>query len=278
MTGMPSACLAGDARALPLRSSCVDLAVCSPPYFGLRAYGAGPGEIGQETELADYVSAMRTVLTDIRRVVKPSGSVFIVIGDKYVADNRGSGVDRKREHKHAPAGDRGYVGRDAGPKGSLMGIPARVALAAVDLGFLWRQEIIWSKPNPTPDPTGKDRAARSHETILHLSVSRKYYTNPDADRWLRDVWEISVQGFKDPENRRHPAVYPEEIARRLILGWSPPGGVVLDPFVGSGTTTAVAKRLGRRPVGVDLNPEFVSIASDRTAEEHGADQVLELAS
>lgn len=271
----PSACLVGDARALPLSSSSVDLVVTSPPYFGLRAYGTGPGEIGQETRLADYLASMRNVLSELKRVVKGDGSVFIVIGDKYVADNRGSGVDVKRVHKHAPAGDRGFVGRDAGPKGSLMGIPARVALTAVDLGFLWRQEIIWSKPNPTPDPTGKDRAARSHETILHLSVSRKYYTNPVVDRWLRDVWEIPVQGFKDPANRRHPAIYPEEIARRLILGWSPPGGVVMDPFVGSGTTTAMAKTMGRCPVGVDLNPAFVAIASDRTAAEQGTDQILE---
>jgi DNA modification methylase len=258
-----SACVVGDARSLPLQSSSVDLVVTSPPYFGLRAYRAGPGEIGQETRLADYLESMRSVLAEIQRVVKRDGSVFIVIGDKYVADNRGSGIDRKREHKHAPSGAGGFVGRDAGPKGSLMGIPARVALAAVDLGFLWRQEIVWSKPNPTPDPTGKDRAARSHETIIHLSLARKYYVNPGADRWLKDVWEIPVQGYKDPANRRHPAVFPEEIARRLVHGWSQPGGVVLDPFVGSGTTAAVAARLGRRAVGVDLSPGFASVASDR---------------
>lgn len=255
-----------DARRLPLGDSSVDLIVTSPPYFGLRSYGDLDGEIGRETRLAEYQSVMREVLAEMRRVMKPSASAFIVIGDKYVSDNRGSGGDKKRQFKLAPTGDAGFVGRDAAPKGSLLGVPFRVAIDAVDMGFLWRQEIVWNKPNPTPDPAGRDRDARVHETILHLTAGRRYYADPNAPR-AGDVWTVPVGSYRDPAGRKHPAVFPESLVERVVTRFAPPGGVVLDPFAGSGTTPAVAVRHGRYGIGADLNPEFAEIARDRVARE-----------
>jgi len=252
-----------DARHLPLADNSVDLILTSPPYFGLRTYGDQLGEIGGEATVAEYVNAMAEVLAECLRVLTPTGSLFMVIGDKFVSDNRGSGVDKKRgSNKHAPAGQGGFVGREVAGKGSLLGLPYRVALAAVDLGYLWRQDIVWHKPNPIPDPTAFDRCARVRETVLHLTKTRRYYAATKGGHGP-DVWSFPVQGYRDPLGRRHPAVYPEALVRHVIDRWCPPDGLVLDPFVGSGTTLAVASQLGRRVVGTDTNSEYIDIARTR---------------
>lgn len=253
----------GDARYLPLPDESINLVVTSPPYFGLRDYGAGDTEIGGEPTVREYVSAISEVIAECRRVLTEDGSLFVVIGDKFVSDNRGSGKDAKRgSNKYAPAGACGFVGREEAPKGSLLGLPFRVALAAVDLGMWWRQEIIWRKPNPIPDPTAFDRCFRTHETVLHLTKSRRYFAATKGGHGA-DVWDVAVQGYRDPDGRRHPAVYPEALVARIVEGWSPEDGIVLDPFSGSGTTVAVAARLGRTAIGVDANPDFVDIACTR---------------
>ncbi len=253
----------GDARNLPLPDESVNLIVTSPPYFGLRTYDAGECEIGGESTVAEYVSALTEVLSECRRVLTEDGSLFVVIGDKYVSDNRGSGKDSKRGgNKYAPAGAGGYVGRESAPKGSLLGLPFRVALAAVDLGYVWREEIVWRKPNPIPDPTAFDRCARTHESVLHLSKGRRYYSATKGGHGP-DVWDIPVQGYRDPQGRSHPAVYPEALVERIVQSWCPEDGIVLDPFSGSGTTVSVSSRLGRVSIGIDANPDYVAISQTR---------------
>ena len=119
--------LRANALALPLADSSVDLVVTSPPYFGLRSYQDGgehyEGQIGDEATPAEFVDALIAATREMVRVLKPSGSIFVNLGDKYVADNRGSGVDAKRgEAKHAPRGPLGFVTGGMRQK-SLMGIP-----------------------------------------------------------------------------------------------------------------------------------------------------------
>lgn len=252
----------GDARHLPIPSSSVDLIVTSPPYFGLRDYGR-PEEIGGEATLKEYLGAMRDALDEMSRVLKPTGSAFIVIGDKYA---RRGGVDRKVRGGVGDPGGRAHQRRPQyGIEGvrdkSLAGIPYRVALDAIDRGWLWRQDIVWSKPNPLPESV-KDRARRSHETILHLATAPRYHSEPEASTFL-DVWSHAVAGYRDPLGRKHPAVFPLPLVRQIVRGYCPPGGVVLDPFAGSGTTIVGAVEEGRIGVGVELSPDYVQIAHDR---------------
>jgi SAM-dependent methyltransferase len=134
--------LRADARSLPLPSSSVDLVVTSPPYWRKRDYGL-PNQIGQELTPREYVSAMMRALTEWRRVLRPSGSVFLNIGDTYW--NR-----------------------------SLAGIPGRIEAAAEDDGWKVRNRIIWAKEGGMPEPA-KDRLVNRHEYILHLASRRDYY-------------------------------------------------------------------------------------------------------
>lgn len=255
----------GDARKLPLGDNTIDLAVTSPPYFGLRDYGSD-AEIGGEDTLKGYLAAMREVLAELARVLTPTGSAFLVIGDKYA---RTGGVDRKPRGNGADPGGRAHQRRpqkgiEGVPDKSLAGIPYRVALDALDDGWLWRQDIVWSKPNPLPESV-RDRSRRAHETILHLTRRPRYYAADEARDTL-DVWTMPVAGYRDPKGRRHPAVFPEPLAARIIRAYCPEGGTVLDPFLGSGTTLAAALKTGRSGIGVELSPDYAAVAYDRLAD------------
>jgi DNA modification methylase len=177
----------GDARNLPLADNTVDLVVTSPPYFALRSYQDGgehyAGQIGSEPTPAEFVDALLEVTSECVRVLKPSGSLWVNLGDKYVADNRGSGSDTKRkEAKWAPPGDRGYVGRETAPRKSLIGIPWRYALRCIDdLGLILRAEVIWSKPNGLPESV-TDRVRRSHEQWFHFVLNPRYFSAVDEIR------------------------------------------------------------------------------------------------
>lgn len=259
--------LAADARAVPLRDSCVDLVFTSPPYFGMRDYGSD-AEIGAEATPDDYTRAISASLAEIARVLKPQGSAFLVIGDKYA---RTGGVDRKARGTGADPGGRVHERRpQKGVKGiwdkSLIGLPFRVAIAAIDDGWIWRQEIVWHKPNPLPESVS-DRYQRSHETILHLTLSGKYYgsARESGSPLGHDVWRVPVEGYRDPLGRKHPAVFPVELARRAVEAYSPPGGVVLDPFIGSGTTLVAARAAGRHGIGADLSRAYLALAATRLA-------------
>lgn len=253
----------GDARNMPIGDDSVNLIVTSPPYLALRDYGL-PGEIGQESSPAEYVAELMTVLDECARVLKSSGSLFMVIGDKYA---RAGGVDRKARGEGADPGGRRHTrlpqkGLPGVPNGSLAGLPWRVALAALDHGWIWRQEITWHKPNPLPESV-RNRCTRSHETILHLTKHASKYVTSELAEDRHDVWTIPVGVYRDPAGRRHPAVFPEALVQRIVTGWSEPGAVVLDPFAGSGTTVVVAGRCGRHGIGIELNPEWAQVARDR---------------
>lgn len=186
MTGTAHA-IRANARQLPLADNTVDLVVTSPPYFALRSYQDGgqhyAGQIGDEPTPREFIDSLLEVTAECVRVLKPSGSMFVNLGDKYVADNRGSGGDRKRgEAKHAPRGPAGYVGEGIMPRKSLMGIPWRYALACIDdLGLILRAEVIWSKPNGLPESV-TDRVRRSHEQWFHFTLQPRYYSAVDEIR------------------------------------------------------------------------------------------------
>lgn len=255
----------GDAIRLPIRSGSVGLVVTSPPYFGLRDYGT-PGEIGAEATPDDYVAALRATLRELERVLVADGNVFLVIGDKYA---RRGGVDRKVRGAGSDPGGRRHLrpvqrGVPGVADGSLLGLPYRVALAAIADGWVWRQDIVWAKLNPLPESV-RSRCVRAHETVIHLARTQRHYAAPveRGGGHGHDVWSIGVRGYRDPEGRRHPAVYPPELVSRIIDGWSRPEDVVLDPFVGSGTTLEVARQLGRAALGLDIHRDNAALATRR---------------
>lgn len=279
---MSAVVLRGDARRLPLAGESADLIVTSPPYFGLRDYRDGgeslAGQIGGELTPAEYLAALLECTREWTRVLKPSGSIFINLGDAYYsgkgAPGRGN-VDPKSPARRigVRALDRSGLGL---PRKSLVGTPWRYALAAIDdLGLTLRAEIIWSKLNAMPEPSAADRAPRTHEHLFHLTKSARYYADRDA-RPSRSVWEFASQPLRIPAHLglRHDAVMPPALANQAIVGWSPAGGLVVDPFGGSGTTALVADVLGRHGVTIDRSHSYCQLACWRTSDPRQRERAL----
>ena len=162
-----------DARTLPFDDGTVDLIVTSPPYFALRSYrdddGHYDGQIGSEATPTDFLDALDECMVEWRRVLKPSGSVWINLGDKYAGsgghNNAGVGADPER-------GPSSYNKEAAGIRAkSLMGLPWRFAIRQIDAGWILRAEVVWSKPNSLPESV-TDRVRRSHEQWFHFVRSR----------------------------------------------------------------------------------------------------------
>jgi DNA modification methylase len=183
--------LRGDARRLPLPDGCVDLLVTSPPYFGLRSYvDAGQhydGQIGSEATPAEWVAALVACTAEWVRVLKPSGSLFVNLGDKYSGNETGGSTapsgSTLNNPAHAPRQQERRTPYRSGmrPK-SLLGLPWRYALACMDdLGLILRRDIIWSKPNGLPESV-TDRCRSSHEYLFHLVRQPRYYAAVDEIR------------------------------------------------------------------------------------------------
>ena len=309
-----------------------DCCMTSPPYWGKREYSGGG--IGMEGDYHDFVTNLTDILAEVKRVLKPTGSLWLNIGDTYARKN-------------------------------LVGVPWRVALHLTDVqGWTLRNSVVWNKVKGGPDNT-RDRLRTVHEVVFHfVKQPTGYYYDADAIRsspkttkvvngavvtatgvrgvrykrqielstelaetekasalsaldemlnavslnevadfrmiirgqqrtthsdsqrvsgrakelrdkgfyFLKyhpngskpsDVWDILPE---DTQKRRgHFAPYPEDLCRIPILATCPPGGLVLDPFCGTGTTMSVASQLGRKSVGIDISREYLELAEERTA-------------
>lgn len=185
---MTATIIRGDARALPLADSSVDLIVTSPPYFGLRSYQDGgehySGQIGAEPTPAEYVAALLECTREWMRVLKSSGSLWVNLGDKYnsaASGQNGTASTSLSGGQHDRMAGRGTTVRGVREK-SLLGLPWMFALGCVyDLGLILRAEVIWSKPNGLPESV-TDRVRRSHETWFHLVKSPRYFSAVDEIR------------------------------------------------------------------------------------------------
>ena len=246
-------------RRLP--SDVFNVALTSPPYYWARDYGFD-GQIGHEDSVKDYVAALMDVFDELRRVLHPEGVFFLNLGDTYYSGNG-------QPHGHDPkCATRDFLRKkkravDIGgwdiPKKSLLGIPWTVALAMQGRGWTLRSAIVWNRRNAFVEPTARDRPYRQYEFVFMFSRSRFYSFDRSAIT-EEDVWDIPIERKRSAS---HNAVFPDELARRCILAGSPPGGHVLDPFVGSGTTIYVALRHGRNAVGIDLGDEYVDYITER---------------
>lgn len=160
----------------------VHTCVTSPPYFGLRDYGGGNSEIGQEETMEDYIKNMVEVFREVKRILRDDGTLWLNLGDTYAA-NRTYQVRQSVQGEYCTDDER-YGGRGSRvPDGlkpkDLIGIPWRVAFALQADGWYLRQDIIWSKPNPMPESV-EDRCTKAHEYIFLLSKKPKYYYDHEA--------------------------------------------------------------------------------------------------
>jgi site-specific DNA-methyltransferase (cytosine-N4-specific) len=244
-----------------LPSESVQCVVTSPPYWGLRDYGIG-GQIGLEPTLAGFVQALTAVFSEVKRVLKADGILWLNIGDGYTSGNRGWRAPDKKNPNRAmnvrPDNPPGLKDKD------LLGIPWRLALALQDSGWFLRSDVVWHKPNVMPESV-KDRPTRAHEYLFMLTKAEQYNYNHEAvkeraedgtKRNRRTVWNINTLN----SGGSHIAAFPEALVEPCILASTQETDFVLDPFFGSGTVGLVAKRLGRRYVGIELNPTYVADA------------------
>lgn len=326
----------------------VDLVVTSPPYWGLRDYGVGEDQLGLEPHPQLFIDHLVEISREIKRVIKPSGSFWLNLGDSYCStkgsmNNAGGGKNSLQQNAFKELKGSSNPNRMLKndnrwiqPKQKLM-IPERTAIALQDDGWILRNSVIWYKPNHMPESV-RDRLTKSYEFFFFFVKQRKYYFNldairepyaessiqrltqpsilsqmggdkqeelygdapgngnrpadilkglaskyaqrPDSDalgspraragkrtvskgdpngKNPGDMWSINTQPFPGS----HFAVFPDELVENIIKCSSPPKGVVLDPFAGSGTTLRAARRFGRKFIGIELNPEYAAICEQR---------------
>jgi DNA modification methylase len=284
-------------RELPEKS--VHMCVTSPPFYGLRDYGV-EGQIGLEETPEEWCQNLVDVFSEVQRVLRDDGTLWLEIGDSY---GTGSGPPSPSStllgNGHAGGGPKLHSGTPIStthpykPK-DLVGAPWMLAFALRADGWYLRSDIIWNRPNPMPESV-RDRPTKSHSYVFLLAKQPRYYWdqealrephNPDGrkvtrhpgpgahseqersngDRWpnsgrnIRTVWEIPTQ----PLPYDHYAAFPEKLVEKCILAGCPEGGTVLDPFIGSGTTALVARRLNRKSIGIELNETYLrDICLDR---------------
>lgn len=300
-----SECLSG-LKSIPNNS--IQCCVTSPPYYGLRDYG-NKRQIGLEKTPEEYIQKLVDVFREVRRVLKDDGTLWVNIGDSYAGSMKGAAAYPDNAMNYKQGTNRGTLGKATlvkqctGCKSKdLIGIPWMLAFALRNDGWYLRQDIIWSKPSVMPESV-KDRCTKSHEYIFLLSKSKRYYFDADAiaepattfDTIIRDrdttklnntpgrtkmkglvrndyltrnkrsVWTVATQ----PLREAHFATYPEKLIVDCIKAGCPEQGIVLDPFMGSGTTAVVARKLNRNFIGFELNPDYVCLAENRIERELG---------
>jgi DNA modification methylase len=287
---------AGDAKtvlsALPANS--IDCCVTGPPYYGLRDYNAG-GQIGLEDTPAAYVERLMEVFDRIRRVLKPSGTFWLNIGDSYAGSGRGKGdVNRKGlQQKASFIGDvfdkpyklTGYKNKD------LIGIPWMLAFALRESGWYLRQEIIWHKSNPMPESV-RDRCTKSHESLFLLSKQPKYYFNHEAmlepamydgrknrvkkpgRKYLQDNTGVSIQTLSTGGGKRWQVINGQYVRNRRDV-WTIP----TRPFKGAHFATFPPDLItpcvlaGCPPNGTVLDPFFGAGTTELVAQQHGRNYI-----
>lgn len=247
-----------------LPSESVQCVITSPPYWGLRDYGI-EGQIGLETTLPQFINRLVAIFSEVKRILKPDGLLWLNIGDGYTSGNRGYRAPDKKN----PA--RAMTMRPDTPEGlkpkDLMGIPWRLAFALQDDGWYLRCDIVWNKPNATPESVA-DRPTRSHEYLFMLSKSERYYYDRESiqeiggngkPRNRRSVWDVHTQAYSGA----HFATFPTALIEPCLLACTKPGDFVLDPFFGSGTVGLACQGHHRRFVGIELHPEYIQLAVQR---------------
>ena len=300
--------LFGDCReTLPAFIDEARMCVTSPPYYGLRDYGGEASQIGMEQTPEEYIQQLVEVFRLVRDNLTDDGTLWVNIGDSYY-NYRSDGnypkqtVSKTRQDLPTKTPVRGNKLEGLKSK-DLIGIPWMLAFALRADGWYLRQDIIWHKPNPMPESV-KDRCTKAHEYIFLLSKNKNYYYNNEAIKepakdWgtrdrsngkyhnpgsglvphsgltksyerknKRSVWSVT----KKPYKGAHFATFPPDLIEPCILAGSEPGDIILDPFMGSGTTAMVAKQHGRYYMGCELHEDYGELIKNRVPEDQPLEQ------
>jgi len=330
-----------------LPDNSIDCCITSPPYYLQRHYSNSEVEIGRENTPEEYVSRICDVFDEVKRVLKNEGTLWLNLGDTYAGSVKGGANtgDGKQGYLKGAVDSKFFESKQY-PAKALLGIPWKVAFAMNDRGWILRDDIVWNKPCPMPEPC-KDRFVRAHEYVFLFVKQPNYYfdhyaalepatgydgrkdtalkianfcktvygdkrkqrerwaqrfsvtlndeqnlfdddlqiddlpvkphtfgiNNPDRRdtcrfcvdmpyRTRRDVWTIVTE----PSTEGHYAMYPQKLVLQCLLCGCPENGIVLDPFLGSGTTAIVAKKNNRHYIGCELNHDYVQMAKRRLGE------------
>lgn len=281
----------GDAFDLAekLEPQSVDLIITSPPYWGMRTYGmehnseilhewkseggsnwepprydwyrSRGGLLGMEPVPEWFIAHLVEIFARLRPALRRDGSMWINIGDTYFArwssirhDGRQGLGDNARSRRRTPMG--GYR-----QEKQLLLIPARLAIALQEDRWILRNDVIWHKPNIPPRPE-RDRLRLAHEHFFHFVLRptegrpRYFYDMDEVEAGARDVVEVNVR----PGSDGHSATFPPDLIEPRIKSSCPNGGLVLDPFAGTGRVLQVALRSGRRALGFEASEEYAHAA------------------
>lgn len=249
--------------------NCVDLAITSPPYWGQR----GDEGIGLEKDPREYLRKLTGILMQVMRVIKHDGLLWLNIGDSYnttinwrLEDRKYSTLGPKQnglnKDNSAYTKNRGQrrIFRDKKVKwltdGNLLALPYRVITSLCDQGVYFRGEVIWYKSRPMPEGRAR-RPHRKHEGIYILANSEKHKFTVTPS--VPSVWQLQYNRNATP----HTSAFPVDLPMKCIQATGLTEGIVLDPFMGSGTVGIAAKRLGLQYIGFDIDEQNVSAANSR---------------
>jgi len=254
-------------RLLAKQDMQVDCIITSPPFYGQRDYGS-EGQIGLESHPRQFIRSLVKIFNLCRPILRDTGSLWVNLGDTYWSGkgaHKSGEIKQKARRFGVRPQDLPGDGAWTRPKQLLL-IPHRFSVAMQDAGWLVRNDNIWIKPNPIPDQV-RDRSSISHEHVFHFTKSRWYYYNRELvgrrtanGRTLPplDTWSVPPS----TGNGIHKASFSEELLEIPVLATTPRFGIVLDPFVGSGTSMIFANRLGFRSIGIDLNETYCLQTAD----------------
>lgn len=281
-----------------MESNSIDCVITSPPYWRLRDYGYD-GQWGLEPTFQLYLEHLWSMMDEIYRVLKPSGTVWVNLGDTYNGNKTSNNDPKQKEStvksqvlktKQNKIADR-----------CLLLIPHRFAIGCIDRGWIMRNDCIWAKRNGMPE-SATDRFSKKHEYFFFMVKSEKYYFDLDAVRdklnnpilirnkaskiygrgsgskqfsegervWgnedkgknpgsVSDFWDIPTK----PSTEKHYARYNDSLLVKPILAGCPEGGIIYDPFMGTGSTAEAALRANRKFIGSEMSVEYCKIANNR---------------
>ena len=296
---MKDTILYGDCRTtIPTITEPIQMCVTSPPYYGLRDYGGEENQIGQEGSPEEFIDQLVEVFKKVRDVMVDDGTLWVNMGDTYYnyrSDGNYPKQTVSKTNQDLPNFSPARGNKLKGLKSKdLIGVPWLLAFALRKDGWYLRQDIIWHKPNPMPESV-KDRCTKSHEYIFLLSKSKNYYYDNEAIKepakdWgtrdrtngkyhnkgtglqphtglsksyptknKRSVWTVTRKPYKEA----HFATYPPDLIEPCIKAGSRKGDIILDPFMGSGTTAMVSKQLDRHFIGCELHDSYKTLINGR---------------
>lgn len=256
----------------------IQCCITSPTYWGKRKFSSDPREFGSEI-LEMYIQRNVDLYAAILTKLRENGSLFYIMQDSYMGSGisrshhnywennlfpefRRDGLDSTKQGNTSSVTARHKIIRNK----SLVGIPFRIAIELVKQRYIWREMIIWEKPNPMPENV-KDRVRQSAEYIFHFTKKGKYKFNPEPMMVLGKSGKLRMDDqvwvFAPEPKKGHTATFPSKIVRRLLLATTDPGDTVFEPFLGSGTMMDICLEEKRNFVGCDINKAFVEQASQR---------------